>query len=119
MPNGVALPSIQHAFPSNTARTERLLASPPAPTGTSRWRCPAAKARRYAASRPKVATWRAFSGFRLRRLVLAGMSIPPITSNSPVWQHQSGDILLRLLDSHCLTVDTKAVSDYKNQSNLA
>ena len=29
MPNGVALPSIQHALPSRTARTERLLARPP------------------------------------------------------------------------------------------
>ena len=40
MPKGVALPSIQHALPSSTARTERLLARPPAPTRISRWKCP-------------------------------------------------------------------------------
>ena len=40
MPNGVALPSIQHALPPSAARTERLLARPPAPTRISRWKCP-------------------------------------------------------------------------------
>ena len=44
MPKGVALPSIQHAVPLRTARTDRLLANPPAPTRISRWKCPWAKA---------------------------------------------------------------------------
>src|SRR5438105_1254416 len=47
MPKGVALPSIQQALPSRTDRTERLLASPPAPTRTRRWKWPWAKAAYY------------------------------------------------------------------------
>src|SRR5215469_4065516 len=43
MPNGVALPSIQQTVPSSTDRTDRLLASPPAPTRIIRWKCPWAK----------------------------------------------------------------------------
>jgi hypothetical protein len=38
-------------FPPGTDRTERLLARPPEPTRISRWKCPFAKASRYASSR--------------------------------------------------------------------
>ena len=50
MPKGVALPSIQQALPSSTARTERLLARPPARPGSAGG-SGLAKARRYSSSR--------------------------------------------------------------------
>ena len=47
----VALPSIQQPWPPSAERTERLLARPPEPIRMRRWKCPSAKARRYASSR--------------------------------------------------------------------
>ena len=47
---GVALDPAGLAVAEHRA-TERLLASPPAPTRIMRWKCPLAKARRYSSSR--------------------------------------------------------------------
>src|SRR5512135_2156977 len=70
MPKGVALPSIQQALAPSTALTERLLASPPAPTRIRRWKCPSAKACRYSPSRAKVVSLSTFSGCFLLALLL-------------------------------------------------